>query len=176
LPRDKGPIVLSVCDVLRDIETLNGRTVTVRGTIAWTQRHGISEFVQEGLADPYAQRCPGMQGRKRSWPPALHVSSPRNLDRDETSVTFQEQHPDLSDLAATLRDHQQRLGREVFVATITGEVRTRENVRIKRRGDDIIGNGYGQGGSCPGLLIFKTIVGVEDLETHKSLPIRRRSR
>ena len=75
-----------------------------------------------------------------------------------------------------LREREQTTGRDVAIATITGEIKTRSNIRIQRRGDDIIGNGYGQAGACPGVLVVKTVIAAEDPETHTPMKIRTAAR
>lgn len=167
-PQTRGR-VLSVCDVLKNIEKLNGQVVTVRAIFGWTQRHG-GGLAQEGL-DPYVQRCPSIDRRKKTWPPALHVTSPDALDIRDGPVSMLEEIPGYRELVRTMQDHERATGKDVLVATITGEVRTRKHLVIERRGDDIIGNGYGQVGACPAVLIVKMIVATEDAETHAAIPI-----
>jgi len=162
---------LSVCEALKRIEQLNGQMVTIRGVVAWIGRHGVSAIAQYGL-DPYVQPCPGIHRRKRSWPPALHITSPQALESLEGTVAFQEQAPRLRDLANMLREREQATGKDAVIATIAGEIKTRKNIRIRRRGDDIIGNGYGQVGACPGVLVVKTVIAAEDPETHTPIKIR----
>lgn len=164
------PQVVSVCDVLKSIEQLNGKTVTLRAVVGWIGHHGVQAISQDGL-DPYVHSCPGIQRNKRSWPPALAITSPSKLEPDERAVVFREQAPSLSDLAVALRERERITGKDVAIATITGEIRTRAGLKIRHHGDDIFGNGYGQTGALPGLLIVKTIVAVEDPETHVPLRI-----
>jgi hypothetical protein len=152
--------------VLKNIEELNGQVVTVRAVFGWTQRHG-GGLAQEGL-DPYVQRCPSIGRRKRVWPPALHVTTPDALDIRDGPVSMREETPGYRDLVRTMQDHERTTGKDVLVATITGEVRTRKHLVIERRGDDIIG---GQVGACPAVLIVKMIVAAEDAETHAAIPI-----
>lgn len=163
--------ILSVCEALKRIEQLNGHMVTIRGVVGWAGHHGLHARAQDGL-DPYVQSCPGIQRRKRSWPPALHITSPETLESHDGTVTFQEQAPRLQDLANMLQEREQTMGKDVAIATITGEIKTRRNIRIQRRGDDIIGNGYGQAGACPAVLVVKTVIAAEDPETHTSMKIR----
>ena len=165
------PEVLSVCAALKEIERLNGKIVTVRGVVAWVGHHGVKAMSQDGL-DPYTQNCSGIGRRKRTWPPALDIRSPGDLERQDTPAKFHEQPPTLDDLATTLREREEATGREAAIATITGEIRTRSDIKIQRRGDDIIGNGYGQAGALPGMLIVKTVIFLEDPETRKPLPVR----
>ena len=164
------PEVLSVCAALKDIARLNGKIVTIRGVVGWVGHHGVKAISQDGL-DPYTQSCPGVDRRKRTWPPALDIRSPGDLERQDAPAKFQEQPPTLNDLANTLRERVEATGRDVAIATITGEVRTRGDIKIQRRGEDIIGNGYGQAGAMPGMLIVKTVVSLEDPETRKSLAV-----
>ena len=159
----------SVCEVLKNIEKLNGQVVTVRAVFGWTLRHG-GGLAQEGL-DPYVQPCPGIDRSKRKWPPALHIASPDSIGGPDGPVSFREQAPGYSDLIKTVQDHERKTGRDVVIATITGEIRTRKHVQIQRHGDDIVGNGYGQAGACPAVLIVKTIVAAEDPETHRPLSL-----
>ncbi len=164
------PEVLSVCTALKQIERLNGKIVTIRGVVGWVGHHGVRAMSQDGL-DPYTQSCRGVDRRKRTWPPALDIRAPEDLEGQDAPAKFQEQPPTLNDLANTLREREEATGRDVAIATITGEVRTRSDIKIRRRGDDIIGNGYGQGGALPGMLIVKTVVSLEDSETRKSVPV-----
>jgi hypothetical protein len=163
-------IVLSVCDVLKNIETLNGQMITVRALIGWNQRHGITALAQENL-DPYVQRCPGIGKPKKSWPPILQLESPKTLGAEDGAVTFTEKAPGLADIIATIREHERRTGKNVLIVTITGEIKTRSNMEIRRRGDDIVGNGYGQAGACPGLMVLETVLTAADPETHALVPI-----
>jgi hypothetical protein len=164
------PEVLSVCTALKEIEHLNGKIVTIRGVVGWVGHHGVKAMSQDRL-DPYTQSCPGVDRRKRTWPPALDIRSPEDLERQDAPAKFQEQHPTLNDLANALRERDEATGRGVAIATITGEIRTRSDIKIQRRGDDIIGNGYGEAGALPGMLIVKTVIILEDPETRKSLPV-----
>jgi len=164
------PEILSVCGALKEIERLNGKMVTIRGLVGWGLRHGVRVMAQDGL-DPYSQSCPGVDRRKRTWPPALDIRSPGDLERQDAPASFRAEPPTLNDLANALRQRKEATGRDVAIVTITGEVRTRSNIKIQHRGDDIIGNGFGQTGALPAMLIVKTVVRLEDPETQKPLPV-----
>jgi hypothetical protein len=166
----QAPEVLSVCDALKVIERLNGKIVTIQGVVGWSQRHGVQAMAQFGL-DPYTQSCPGVSRRKRTWPPVLQFASPEDLEQDEAPSKFLARPPTLDDLARALRQREEATGKDTAIATITGEIRTRSNIRIQHRGDDIIGNGYGQAGASPALFIVQTVVNLIDPETRKPLAL-----
>ncbi|MGC4055145.1 MAG: hypothetical protein QM757_40420 [Paludibaculum sp.] len=169
------PRVLSVCEVLKNVERLNNRMVTIRGVVGWGFRHGLHNIGQEGL-DSAELICPAAQGRKRLWIPALQLTSPQNLEAHEGAVSFREKSPTLSDLAGLLRGESIRFGKSEAIVTMTGELKTRKGIRIERHGDDIIGNGFGQAGALSALLVVRTVVAVEDVQTHAPLSFERKDR
>jgi hypothetical protein len=169
------PEVLSVCAALKNIERLTGKLITIKGVVAWDRHHGMNAISQAGI-DLYTEPCPGIERRKRTWPPALEIRSPQEVEHQDPAVAFKEEPPTLEDLASTVRKREEAIGKDVAVATITGEVRTRKGIKIQRRGDDIIGNGYGQAGALPAMLIVKTVISVEDAETHEHFAIGRSMR
>jgi hypothetical protein len=166
------PVVLSVCAALKNIERLNGKLITIKGVVGWDLRHGMNAISQAGV-DPYTEPCPGIQRRKRTWPPALDIRSPQEVETQDRVPALKEKAPTLDDLGYTLRQRKRATGKDVALATLTGEVRTRKDIKIHRRGEDIIGNGYGQVGALPAILIVKTVISVEDPETHDSVAILR---
>lgn len=171
-PQDQ-PRVLSVCDALRSVERLSTRMVTIRGFVGWSRPHGLQVIGQEGMGSAELV-CPGAQGHKRSWIPAMQLTTPEDLEADEGSVSFREKAPTLSDLGSVLCEEFIRTGTSGAIVILTGELKTRKGIRIERRGDDIIGNGFGQGGAFSALLVVRTVVAVEDVRTHAPRSLERK--
>lgn len=145
--------------------------VTVRGVFGWDSRHGFGGALTEYGLDPYTARCPGMRWNQRSWPPVIKLESVEYRDLADTPANFREESPRYRDLVATRAAYERKTGTDVVVATLVGEIRTRTRLVIRRSGDDIIGNGYGQAGACPALLIVKTVIQAEDPRSHTPLSI-----
>lgn len=168
------PEVLSVCEALKAVERLNGKIIAIQGVVGWVGHHGVQAIVQPGL-DPYTQSCPGIARQKRTWPPMLFITAPEYLEQHDVPAKFQARPPTLRDLADTLRQREKATGKDVAIATIIGEIRTREDIRVRHRGDDIIGNGYGQVGASPAMLIVQTVTSLIDPDTRKPLQISTRN-
>src|SRR5579872_1507197 len=155
--------ILSVCDVLRDLPALVGTLITVRGAFGWDFQHGFGGSLAEFGLDPYKSHCSHAPRSETSWPPWIKVESVDYRDPEERPVNFGEASPRYREVVDIIIAYGKRNRSEEFAVTFTGEIRSRSSLVIERSGDDIVGNGYGQAGAWPALLIVKTVVGAEDL-------------
>src|SRR6266566_8872100 len=140
---------ISVCELLRDSDRYSDRIVTIRAYVHGGARHG---YYLTDNADE--KQCSQMPNSKIEWPPtvALRWGTPGavrgsdSFERDEeASTAFYE----------AVREIESQ--RRTPFATITGQIRTRRDIKILHRTkedlgtkeDVYVGNGYGQFGMHP---------------------------
>jgi hypothetical protein len=150
---------LSVCDVLRGLKSLDGQVVTVRGVFSFNRRHGgnLSEPGLDGFMP-----CPNMPRKARIWWSAIQLESP-NPSLEGGPPTFKEESPTYADLIE-MWDGPKRKEVRRLIVTFVGEIRTKRDLLIVRapygRGNTM-GNGYGEGGALPAMLVIKTFRDVQ---------------
>jgi hypothetical protein len=105
------------------------------------------------------------------------LDSPANPNLEGGPPTFKEESPTYTDLIK-MWDGPRRNGKEVrMIVTFIGEIRTKKDLLIVRapygRGDTM-GNGYGEGGAFPAMLVVKTFRDDRALETNgtSSVPLQ----
>jgi hypothetical protein len=146
---------LTVCEALRNLKTMNGKIVAVRGTFHFTHQHGGWILDTEKNVGP----CSKMPRKARIWWSAIWLNSANNPSLDDGPVNFKEEPPTYGDLIKISDDLNTGHVDHGLVVTLVGEIRTKKNLVIVRapsgRGDTM-GNGYGVGGAFAAVLIVKT--------------------
>jgi len=99
----------------------------------------------------------------RTWPAAIAVTQwAEGADLEDGPATFES---DTEEIDAALEKAQRLVDRNrmlVIVATFEGELRSRKGLKIIRTDEGwYMGDGYGQNGQYPALLVLKTVRGVK---------------
>jgi hypothetical protein len=150
---------VGVCEALRQVKSLNGQMVSVRGFFHFTHRHGGWILDQGANGSP----CPKMPRKARIWWSGIWLESAGDPNLEGGPVSFAEEQPRYSDLIKMSDDLNKGDERNMLV-TLVGEIRTKKNLIIVRapydRGDTM-GNGYGEGGAFPAMIVVKTFQDVQ---------------
>jgi hypothetical protein len=146
--------VLTVCEVLQRLHDLRGKMIAVRGSVVETWLTSGPYVRAEDLRGP---ACPGVPD---TWRPVILLDRPTSDGSGTFSAeydrpfSFQEQPPTLTALLAQMRAEGPNSD---YVATVIGELVTKEDLSIIRLRNGLVkGNGY-QGGAFPAVLLVKTV-------------------
>jgi hypothetical protein len=149
---------VGLCEVLRNLESYNGKIVTVRAFVTGGSRHGYY------LVDNKKQiPCPSMPNSKADWPPTIDLSWPGSAGLEPTPLPFDRDTAAQEKFYDSIRKLEQQTDPErVMQATFVGQIRTRRSISIfHNKVDDVYaGNGYGQFGMHPGRLVIKTVLDI----------------
>lgn len=140
--RDQGRVI-SVCDVLADLDSYRDRIAAVRGV-----------FTYRGLRQ---DGCPTeLITGNRHWPPVLDLAAVEGVwQRDGQKFTFRTDHAGWDGLERTaIEAGKQGQSVEIWV-TIVGQVGAVER-RVLPDGR-VIGGGYGHLGALPAELVVKEV-------------------
>lgn len=144
---------MSVCQVLRELKTLSGRTIAIRGVFRFTRRHGGWMLDENNGGKP----CGNMPRKARIWQSAIWLESVEEAKQSGMPVAFVEEPPTYADIIR--ESGQLATNHHNLTATFVGEIRTKKDLVIvpapSDRGDTM-GNGYGVGGAFPATLVIKT--------------------
>ena len=145
---------ISVCELLRDSDKYGGKIVTIRAYIHGGARHGY--YLAENADE---KQCSEMPNSKREWPPtvALRWLTPGAVPGSDA---FEREEK----VFAAFYDAIREIGnqRRTPLATITGQIRTRRDIKIfhELKENIYVGNGYGQFGMHPVQLIIQAVLDI----------------
>jgi hypothetical protein len=137
--------VVSVCDILANLESYRGKVVTVRGAYTYI---GLR---QDGCPAPF------VTGDHR-WPPILNLTDAVYKWPGDPPLVFKTDYESWDRLERTaLRAGKQGRSVEIW-ATITGQVRAQPGYLLP---DKRVRGGYGPGATLPAELVVKRVVDIE---------------
>jgi hypothetical protein len=155
---------LTVCDALQHLDLYRGDTIAVKGIIAGDFYHGFA------MRDHSTQReCQKIAESGRHWPASIPLSFPiEGWTPSDGPLKFS---PDTKNIESFL-DAMKKFNEQAFkrndynyyyVATVIGELRSRDDIEIdyNSSGDFYAGNGYGNGGKCAAEFIVKSIADLQ---------------
>ncbi len=152
--------VVTVCQVLSDLDKYRGEIVAVRGLAIGNAYHGLvlRDYETKG-------ECPVVAKSGQRWPSGIRLSFPPiNWSPPDGPLKF---IPDSTVIAKFRKDirkiwdeaESSRKYNICYMATFIGELRSRKDLFISiSRDNSYSGNGYGQGGRYPAILHLKTII------------------
>src|SRR5262245_20507970 len=112
---------VEVCELLRHVESYDGKIITISGFLGGGGRHG--PFLTQ---DPRYTPCPQMPLSKQDWPSAIAVTWP-GADTGRRPVPFGTD----AKAAELFYTALQRVGPDrLLKVTLEGQVRTRNSIRI----------------------------------------------
>ena len=157
-----GPGPLDVCQILSNIDRYRDQMVVVRGVLAGGVRHGyVLEDSKTG------GECPSVQRQGFAWPADIAVEqfSPGS-EIEDGPVNFSSDSDEIERQLAAPKRLARRDKDLVIVATVEGLLRSRRGIRIFKSEDGwYAGDGYGQSGQYPAMLVLRTI---KDAKAEKS--------
>ena len=144
----------SVCGVLANLDRYRGKLVTVKGILGGGDRHGW--YIQD---NGRGQPCSTIGQHGQKWPPAIAVIQfAIGADIEDGPVNFES---DSAEIDGRLSEAKRLvLGHDGLMISVTavGELRSRKGITITRSKDGwYVGDGYGQAGQYPALLVLKTV-------------------
>ena len=143
---------LSVCEVLSDLSRYRGKLVTIQGSLRGGTRHGW--YLRDNASE---KPCTAVGHQGHTWPSNIALAEytygseiedgPAHFESEATQIESVLSEPKR---VANGRDDLE------IVVTLGGELRSRKNIKIIRSNDGwYAGDGYGQSGQYPALLIIK---------------------
>jgi hypothetical protein len=115
---------MTVCQALRELKTLNGRTIAIRGVFRFTHRHGGWMLDENNGGKP----CGNMPRKARIWQSAIWLESVEEAKLNRMPVAFVEEPPTYADI---IRESDQlATNHQNLTATFVGEIRTKKDLVI----------------------------------------------
>lgn len=158
--------VLTVCEVLSNIDKYRGQVVAVKGIVIGTfyHGHGLRDYEVKG-------ECPEVVQKGEHWPPGFRLGFPsKNREPTEKPLQFV---PDFKSIDEFL-NKEKAIEDEAFaknkfnighIGIFIGEVQAREKITIwKDSTNAYTGNGYGLGGRYPVFFLLKSIVDLKRID------------
>jgi hypothetical protein len=159
LPADNALKPISVCAVINDLRSYDGKVVSLRAEWAGTQYHGYF------LSDKYRNApCPGFPAEGVTTPSTIFPVDPGYTDPDHNDllgvkIPFEQDKAAMERFDQLFKEWTGAHGLKTLEATFTGQivVPKREIKIVCRRGEGCGGNGFGPHGASAALFVLKTI-------------------
>jgi hypothetical protein len=155
---------LTVCQVLTELDQYRGKIVTIRTLVFVGSFHGsiLADYEISG-------ECPQIAETGKHWRSAIDPVYLYPLGRipSDSPVQFTPDYAEIEDYLDKLQEfvkkaEETRNYNFGYMATITGELRSRRDLHIFKHPDGwYAGNGYGEGGKYPAELIIKSVADLE---------------
>jgi hypothetical protein len=111
-----------------------------------------------------------MPRKAKLWWSGIKVDSPLNPSLEGGPANFEMNPPTYNDLVKIGEDQNLKGEGAPILVTLVGEIRTRKNLVIVRAPywkGNVMGNGYGESGAFPAMLVVKTFRDARVLEGAK---------
>jgi len=143
---------LSVCETLSNLRFYRGKVITITGILGGGTRHGW--ILKDRLDD---EPCRNLEAQGRTWPAAIVLAEYTNgSDLEDGPADFESETMQIESLLSEPKKIIQGRADLVIAATFVGQLRSRKGVNIQRSKDGwYVGDGYGQSGQYPALLVLK---------------------
>jgi len=160
---------ITVCEALTNINEHRDKIVAVRAVLLGGYH---SEFLKDSESD---EPCDGVKKKGYVGPPAIAITQyTESSDVEGGPVTFESKTEEIKSALAEARKRVKADPSLAIVATFTGQLRARKDVRILRNPEGwYYGSGYGQNGQYPALLVLMTVRDVNVVRKDNILPNER---
>jgi hypothetical protein len=153
---------VGTCELLRNIESYNGKLITVRAFIGGGSRHGY--YLVDSKVDSRKEiPCPSMPSSKADWPPTIDFVWPGNPVLERNPAPFERDIAAEGKLNEALsKVKQENDSDRMVLATFVGQIRTRPSIKIiyDKAENGYFGTGYGYFGRHPAQLVVSTVLNI----------------
>jgi hypothetical protein len=154
---------LTVCQVLSQLDQYRGKIIALRVLVVAGSFHG-SILVDHEIKG----ECPLIAETGKHWRSAIapRYPNPEWIPPDGP-LKFAPDYAEIENLLDKLQEVLKKAEETQnhnfgYMATVTGEVRSRQDLKIFKHSDGwYAGNGYGEGGQYPAEIIIKSIADLE---------------
>jgi hypothetical protein len=151
----RGENPVSVCGVLSDLGRYRGKLIAIHGFLGGGSRHGW--YLQDDAGDD--KPCVAVVQAGQTWPPDIAlIQYVRGSEIEDRPPSFESDARQIENMLSEPQRVVSDRGDLVIAVTLVGELRSRKDIRILRSKEGWwAGNGYGQSGQYPAVLVLKTV-------------------
>lgn len=144
----------TVCEVLSNLDRYRGKLIAIEGILGGGTRHG--QFLRNDAQD---KECIRVQQKGYAWPADIALTQfSAGSEIEDGPAPFESDSAHIHQILAEPKRVAAGRKDTLIIVTAVGELRARKDIKITRSSDGTYyGDGYGQGGQYPAMLVLKTI-------------------